>query len=204
MISEPERAIAEPQPVSLNQQSEEQQPQMISVSASEPVFPQTEVDSRAVEPELISAESQLGEGAAGEISDAPRDAEPVLAESGYVQEAQVSERRSEDLQATPAVEEAQVFLSGPDDLEMQTQTVIMGPARVKQPSYDARSATRFAPALQGQGVQCSTMRSGGNSRLMRRPIFTYERMLSRIATFSGVIATGLLLGLSAHRLSPLP
>src|SRR5205823_10833502 len=66
MISEPEHAAAELQPVSLNQQSEEQQPQMISASASEPVFPQTEVDSRAVEPELISAESQLGEGAAGE------------------------------------------------------------------------------------------------------------------------------------------
>src|SRR5205814_1239518 len=83
---------------------------------------------RAQEPELISAESQLGEGAvsaAGEISDAPRDTEPVLAESGYVQEAQVSELRAEDLQATPAVEEPQVFLSGPDDLEMQTQTVEM-------------------------------------------------------------------------------
>src|SRR5207244_18475 len=125
MISEPEHAAAELQPVSLNQQSEELQPQMISASASEPVFPQTEVDSRAVEPELISAESQLGDVEAGEISDAPRDAEPVLAESGYVQEAQVSELRAEDLQATPAVEEPQVFLSGPDDLEMQTQTVEM-------------------------------------------------------------------------------
>src|SRR5438874_12549743 len=77
MISEPEHAAAELQPVSLNQQSEEQ-PQMISASASETVFPQTEADSRAQEPELISAESQMGEGAvlaAGEIPDAPREAE---------------------------------------------------------------------------------------------------------------------------------
>src|SRR3989454_8896006 len=122
MISEPERATAEPQPIFLEEQPENQQPEMVSASASETVFPQTEADSRAQEPELISAESQLGEGAAGEISYAPRDAEPVLAESGYVQEAQVSELRAEDLQATPAVEEPQVFLSGSDDLEMQTQT----------------------------------------------------------------------------------
>src|SRR5437016_3193361 len=296
MISEPEHAAAELQPVSLNQQSEEQQPQMISASASEPVFPQTEVDSRAVEPELISAESQLGEGAAGEISDAPRDAEPVLAESGYVQEAQVSELRAEDLQATPAVEEPQVFLSGPDDLEMQTQTVemedagshpllseevhdpsfeqspgpgspesvelaaesiaqvsipssgsellsgeevaaqqsmrekepssksrpvsdwpiwqpisaeekareIMGPAEQQQPIYDARTSAPFAPPLQRQAVPRSTMRRVRNSRLLRHPIFTNERMFWRTATFAGVIAIGLLLGMSAHRLSPLP
>src|SRR6266550_2060535 len=291
MISEPEHAAAELQPVSLNQQSEEQQPQMISASASEPVFPQTEVDSRAVEPELISAESQLGEGAAGEISDAPRDAEPVLAESGYVQEAQVSE-----LRATPAVEEPQVFLSGPDDLEMQTQTVemedagshpllseevhdpsfeqspgpgspesvelaaesiaqvsipssgsellsgeevaaqqsmrekepssksrpvsdwpiwqpisaeekareIMGPAEQQQPIYDARTSAPFAPPLPRQAVPRSTMRRVRNSRLLRHPIFTNERMFWRTATFAGVIAIGLLLGMSAHRLSPLP
>ncbi len=296
MISEPEHAAAELQPVSLNQQSEEQQPQMISASASEPVFPQTEVDSRAVEPELISAESQLGEGAAGEISDAPRDAEPVLAESGYVQEAQVSELRAEDLQATPAVEEPQVFLSGPDDLEMQTQTVemedagshpllseevhdpsfeqspgpgspesvelaaesiaqvsipssgsellsgeevaaqqsmrekepssksrpvsdwpiwqpisaeekareTMGPAEQQQPIYDARTSAPFALPLQRQGVPRSTMRRVRNSRLLRHPIFTNERMFWRTATFAGVIAIGLLLGMSAHRLSPLP
>src|SRR5437660_7385773 len=295
MISEPEHAAAELQPVSLNQQSEEQQPQMISASASEPVFPQTEVDSRAVEPELISAESQLGEGAAGEISDAPRDAEPVLAESGYVQEAQVSELRAEDLQATPAVEEPQVFLSGPDDLEMQTQTVemedagshpllseeahdpsfeespgpsfpesvelaaesiaqvsipssgseslpgkvvaqqsmreeepslesqpvsdwplwqpisaeekareTMGPAEQQQPIYDARTSAPFAPPLQRQAVPRSTMRRVRNSRLLRHPIFTNERMFWRTATFAGVIAIGLLLGMSAHRLSPLP
>src|SRR6266699_1207528 len=295
MISEPEHAAAELQPVSLNQQSEEQQPQMISASASEPVFPQTEVDSRAVEPELISAESQLGEGAAGEISDAPRDAEPVLAESGYVQEAQVSELRAEDLQATPAVEEPQVFLSGPDDLEMQTQTVemedagshpllseevhdpsfeqspgpgspesvelaaesiaqvsipssgsellsgeevaarqsmrekepssksrpvsdwpiwqpisaeekareIMGPAEQQQPIYDARTSAPFAPPLPRQAVPRSTMRRVRN-RLLRHPIFTNERMFWRTATFAGVIAIGLLLGMSAHRLSPLP
>src|SRR5207248_10621326 len=88
----------------------------------------TEVDLRAVEPELISAESQLGEGAvsaAGEISDAPRDAEPVFAESRDAQQVQLSELRTEDPQATSAVEEPQVFLSGPDDLEMQTQTVEM-------------------------------------------------------------------------------
>ena len=299
MISEPEHAAAELQPVSLNQQSEDQQPQMISASASETVFPQTEADSRAQEPELISAESQLGEGAvsaAGEISDAPRDAEPVLAESGYVQEAQVSELRAEDLQATPAVEEPQVFLSGPDDLEMQTQTVemedagshpllseevhdpsfeqspgpgspesvelaaesiaqvsipssgsellseeevasqhsmreeepssksrpvsdwpiwqpisaeekareTMGPAEQQQPIYDARTSAPFAPPLQRQAVPRSTMRRVRNSRLLRHPIFTNERMFWRTATFAGVIAIGLLLGMSAHRLSPLP
>src|SRR5207253_3374695 len=86
MISEPEHAAAELQPVSLNQQSEELQPQMISASASEPVFPQTEVDSRAVEPELISAESQSGEGVAVEVSDAPIDAEPFLADTSYVKD----------------------------------------------------------------------------------------------------------------------
>src|SRR5438309_4081204 len=82
MISEPEHAAAEPQPVSPNQQPEDQQPGTISVS--ETAFPETEADSRPPEPELISAESQLGEGAvsaAGEISDAPRDAAPVFAES---------------------------------------------------------------------------------------------------------------------------
>jgi len=295
MISEPEHAAAELQPVSLNQQSEEQQPQMISASASEPVFPQTEVDSRAVEPELISAESQLGEGAAGEISDAPRDAEPVLAESGYVQEAQVSELRAEDLQAMPAVE-PQVLSSAPDDLEMQPQSVemedaashacpseevhdpsfeqspgpgspesvelaaesiaqvsipssgsellseeevasqhsmreeepssksrpvsdwpiwqpisaeekarkTMGPAEQQQPIYDARTSAPFAPPLQRQAVPRSTMRRVRNSRLLRHPIFTNERMFWRTATFAGVIAIGLLLGMSAHRLSPLP
>src|SRR5437762_296193 len=252
-------------------------------------------EARAVEPELISAESQLGEGAAGEISDAPRDAEPVLAESGYVQEAQVSELRAEDLQATPAVEEPQVFLSGPDDLEMQTQTVemedagshpllseevhdpsfeqspgpsfpesvelaaesiaqvsipssgsellsgeevaaqqsmrekepssksrpvsdwpiwqpisaeekareIMGPAE-QQPIYDARTSAPFALPLQRQGVPRSTMRRVRNSRLLHHPIFTNEKMFWRTATFVGVIAIGLLLGMSAHRLSPLP
>src|SRR5438034_4097903 len=128
MIFEPERATAEPQPVSLNQQPEDQQPEMISASASEPVFQRTEADSRAVETELISAESQMGEAAvsaAGEIPDALRDAEPVFAESRDVQEAQLSELRTEDLQPTPAVEEPQVCFSGPDDLEMQTQTVEM-------------------------------------------------------------------------------
>src|SRR5438128_2116245 len=297
MISEPEHAAAEPQPVSPNQQPEDQQPGTISVS--ETAFPETEADSRAQEPELISAESQLGEGAVsavGEISDAPRDAEPVLAESGYVQEAQVSELRAEDLQATPAVEEPQVFLSGPDDLEMQTQTVemedagshpllseevhdpsfeqspgpgspesvelaaesiaqvsipssgsellsgeevaaqnsmrekepssksrpvsdwpiwqpisaeekareTMGPAEQQQPIYDARTSAPFAPPLQRQAVPRSTMRRVRNSRLLRHPIFTNERMFWRTATFVGVIAIGLLLGMSAHRLSPLP
>src|SRR6058998_2072822 len=298
MISEPEHAAAELQPVSLNQQSEEQQPQMISASASEPVFPQTEVDSRAVEPELISAESQLGEGAvsaAGEISDAPRDAEPVFAESRDAHQVQLSELRTEDPQATSAVEEPQVFLSGPDDLEMQTQTVemedagshpllseeahdpsfeespgpsfpesvelaaesiaqvsipssgseslpgkvvaqqsmreeepslesqpvsdwpiwqpisaeekareTMGPAEQQQPIYDARTSAPFALPLQRQGVPRSTMRRVRNSRLLRHPIFTNERMFWRTATFAGVIAIGLLLGMSAHRLSPLP
>src|SRR5947199_370175 len=298
MISEPERATAEPQPIFLEEQPENQQPEMVSASASETVFPQTEADSRAQEPELISAESQLGEGAvsaAGEISDAPRDAESVLAESGYVQEAQVSELRAEDLQATPAVEEPQVFLSGPDDLEMQTQTVemedagshpllseevhdpsfeqspgpgspesvelaaesiaqvsipssgsellsgeevaaqnsmrekepssksrpvsdwpiwqpisaeekareIMGPAE-QQPIYDARTSAPFALPLQRQGVPRSTMRRVRNSRLLHHPIFTNEKMFWRTATFVGVIAIGLLLGMSAHRLSPLP
>src|SRR5438552_11366032 len=128
MISEPEHAAAELQPVSLNQQSEDQQPQMISASASETVFPQTEADSRAQEPELISAESQLGEGAvsaAGEISDAPRDAEPVLAESGHVQESQVSVLWAEDLQATPVVDEPQAPLHAANDLKTQTQSVRM-------------------------------------------------------------------------------
>jgi len=298
MISEPERATAEPQPIFLEEQPENQQPEMVSASASETVFPQTEADSRPPEPELISAESQLGEGAvsaAGEISDAPRDAEPVLAESGYFQEAQVSELRAEDLQATPAVEEPEVFLSGPDDLEMQTQTVemedagshpllseevhdpsseespgpsfpesvelaaesiaqvsipssgseslpgkvvaqqsmreeepslesqpvsdwpiwqpisaeekareTMGPAEQQQPIYDARTSAPFALPLQRQGVPRSTMRRVRNSRLLRHPIFTNERMFWRTATFAGVIAIGLLLGMSAHRLSPLP
>src|SRR5438105_4589620 len=298
MISEPEHAAAELQPVSLNQQSEELQPQMISASASEPVFPQTEVDSRAVEPELISAESQLGEGAvsaAGEISDAPRDAEPVFAESRDAQQVQLSELRTEDPQATSAVEEPQVFLSGPDDLEMQTQTVemedagshpllseeahdpsfeespgpsfpesvelaaesiaqvsipssgseslpgkvvaqqsmreeepslesqpvsdwpiwqpisaeekareTMGPAEQQQPIYDARTSAPFALPLQRQGVPRSTMRRVRNSRLLHHPIFTNEKMFWRTATFVGVIAIGLLLGMSAHRLSPLP
>src|SRR5207248_1231676 len=298
MISEPEHAAAELQPVSLNQQSEEQQPQMISASASEPVFPQTEVDSRAVEPELISAESQLGEGAvsaAGEISDAPRDAEPVFAESRDAQQVQLSELRTKDPQATSAVEEPQVFLSGPDDLEMQTQTVemedagshpllseeahdpsfeespgpsfpesvelaaesiaqvsipssgseslpgkvvaqqsmreeepslesqpvsdwpiwqpisaeekareTMGPAEQQQPIYDARTSAPFALPLQRQGAPRSTMRRVRNSRLLRHPIFTNERMFWRTATFAGVIAIGLLLAMSAHRLSPLP
>src|SRR5438094_8265440 len=298
MISEPEHAADELQPVSLNQQSEEQQPQMISASASEPVFPQTEVDSRAVEPELISAESQLGEGAvsaAGEISDAPRDAEPVFAESRDAQQVQLSELRTEDPQATSAVEEPQVFLSGPDDLEMQTQTVemedagshpllseeahdpsfeespgpsfhesvalaaesiaqvsipssgseslpgkvvaqqsmreeepslesqpvsdwpiwqpisaeekareTMGPAEQQQPIYDARTSAPFALPLQRQGVPRSTMRRVRNSRLLHHPIFTNEKMFWRTATFAGVIAIGLLLAMSAHRLSPLP
>src|SRR3989442_6438987 len=299
MLSEPDRATAEPQPIFLEEQPENQQPEMVSASASETVFPETEADSRPPEPELISAESQLGEGAvsaAGEISDAPRDAEPVLAESGYVQEAQVSELWAEDLQATPAVEEPQVFLSGPDDLEMQTQTVemedagshpllseevhdpsfeqspgpgspesvelaaesiaqvsipssgsellsgeevaaqtsmrekepssksrpvsdwpfwqtisaeekereTMGPAEQQQPIYDARTSAPFAPPLQRQAVPRSTMRRVRNSRLLRHPIFTNERMFWRTATFAGVIAIGLLLGMSAHRLSPLP
>src|SRR5438876_843916 len=243
MISEPEHAAAELQPVSLNQQSEEQQPQMISASASEPVLPETE-----------------------------------------------------DPQATSAVEEPQVFLSGPDDLEMQTQTVemedagshpllseeahdpsfeqspgpsfpesvelaaepiaqvsipssgsellsgeevaaqqsmrekepssksrpvsdwpiwqpisaeekareIMGPAEQQQPIYDARTSAPFAPPLPRQAVPRSHMRRVRNSRLLRHPIFTNERMFWRTATFAGVIAIGLLLGMSAHRLSPLP
>src|SRR5437870_5793720 len=302
MISEPEHAAAEPQPVSPNQQPEDQQPGTISVS--ETAFPETEADSRAQEPELISAESQLGEGAVsavGEISDAPRDAEPVLAESGYVQEAQVSELRAEDLQATPAVEEPQAPLHAANDLKTQTQSVrmedagshafpseevvalsthrpsseespgpsfpesvelaaesiaqvsipssgsellsgeevaaqqsmrekepssksrpvsdwpiwqpisaeekareIMGPAEQQQPIYDARTSAPFALPLQRQAVPRSTMRRVRNSRLLRHPIFTNERMFWRTATFVGVIAIGLLLGMSAHRLSPLP
>ena len=298
MISEPERATAEPQPIFLEEQPENQQPEMVSASASETVFPQTEADSRPPEPELISAESQLGEGAvsaAGEISDAPRDAEPVFAESRDAQQVQLSELRTEDPQATSAVEEPQVFLSGPDDLEMQTQTVemedagshpllseeahdpsfeespgpsfpesvelaaesiaqvsipssgseslpgkvvaqqsmreeepslesqpvsdwpiwqpisaeekareTMGPAEQQQPIYDARTSAPFALPLQRQGVPRSTMRRVRNSRLLRHPIFTNERMFWRTATFAGVIAIGLLLGMSAHRLSPLP
>ena len=247
---------------------------------------------------MISAESQLGEGAvsaAGEISDAPRDAEPVFAESRDAQQVQLSELRTEDPQATSAVEEPQVFLSGPDDLEMQTQTVemedagshpllseeahdpsfeespgpsfpesvelaaesiaqvsipssgseslpgkvvaqqsmreeepslesqpvsdwpiwqpisaeekareTMGPAEQQQPIYDARTSAPFALPLQRQGVPRSTMRRVRNSRLLRHPIFTNERMFWRTATFAGVIAIGLLLGMSAHRLSPLP
>src|SRR2546427_3761209 len=298
MISEPERATAEPQPIFLEEQPENQQPEMVSASASETVFPQTEADSRPPEPELISAESQLGEGAvsaAGEISDAPRDAEPVFAESRDAQQVQLSELRTEDPQATSAVEEPQVFLSGPDDLEMQTQTVemedagshpllseeahdpsfeespgpsfpesvelaaesiaqvsipssgseslpgkvvaqqsmreeepslesqpvsdwpiwqpisaeekareTMGPAEQQQPIYDARTSAPFALPLQRQGVPRSTMRRVRNSRLLHHPIFTNEKMFWRTATFGGVIAIGLLLGMSAHRLSPLP
>src|SRR2546421_9587684 len=128
MIFEPGARTAETQPVSMNQQPEDQQPEMISAAASEPVFQRTEADSRAVETELISAESQMGEAAvsaAGEIPDALRDAEPVFAESRDVQEAQVSELRTEDLQPTPAVEEPQAPLHAANDLEMQTQTVEM-------------------------------------------------------------------------------
>jgi len=303
MISEPERATAEPQPIFLEEQPENQQPEMVSASASETVFPQTEADSRPPEPELISAESQMGEAAvsaAGEIPDALRDAEPVFAESRDVQEAQVSELRTEDLQPTPAVEEPQAPLHAANDLEMQTQTVemedagshafpseevvalsthrpsseespgpsfpesvelaaesiaqvsipssgseslpgkvvaqqsmreeepslesqpvsdwpiwqpisaeekareTMGPAEQQQPIYDARTSAPFALPLQRQGVPRSTMRRVRNSRLLRHPIFTNERMFWRTATFAGVIAIGLLLGMSAHRLSPLP
>src|SRR3989442_233786 len=304
MLSEPDRATAEPQPIFLEEQPENQQPEMVSASASETVFPQTEADSRPPEPELISAESQLGEGAvsaAGEISDAPRDAEPVLAVSGYVQEAQVSELWAEDLQATPAVEEPQAPLHAANDLKTQTQSVrmedagshafpseevvalsthrpsseqshgpgspesvelaaesiaqvsipssgsellseeevasqhsmreeepssksrpvsdwpiwqpisaeekareTMGPAEQQQPIYDARTSAPFAPPLQRQAVPRSTMRRVRNSRLLRHPIFTNDMMFSRTATFAGVIAIGLLLGMSAHRLSPLP
>ena len=304
MISEPERATAEPQPIFLEEQPENQQPEMVSASASETVFPQTEADSRPPEPELISAESQMGEAAvsaAGEIPDALRDAEPVFAESRDVQEAQVSELRTEDLQPTPAVEEPQAPLHAANDLKTQTQSVrmedagshafpseevvalsthrpsseqspgpgspesvelaaesiaqvsipssgsellsgkevaaqnsmrekepssksrpvsdwpiwqpisaeekareIMGPAEQQQPIYDARTSAPFAPPLQRQAVPRSTMRRVRNSRLLRHPIFTNERMFWRTATFAGVIAIGLLLGMSAHRLSPLP
>src|SRR5438309_4982089 len=304
MISEPERATAEPQPIFLEEQPENQQPEMISASASEPVFQRTEADSRAVETELISAESQMGEAAvsaAGEIPDALRDAEPVFAESRDVQEAQLSQLRTEDLQPTPAVEEPQAPLHAANDLKTQTQSVrmedagshafpseevvalsthrpsseqspgpgspesvelaaesiaqvsipssgsellsgkevaaqnsmrekepssksrpvsdwpiwqpisaeekareIMGPAEQQQPIYDARTSAPFAPPLQRQAVPRSTMRRVRNSRLLRHPIFTNERMFWRTATFAGVIAIGLLLGMSAHRLSPLP
>jgi len=299
MISEPEHAATELQPVSLNQQSEDQQPQMISASASEPVFPQTEADSRAVEPELISAESQVGEGAVSAavgIPDAPREAEPVCAESRYVQEAQVSALQTQDLQTAPTIAEPQVPLLAADDLEMQIQTVEMedagshalpseevhapsfeqspgrgfpesveaeaesiaqvslpssgsellsgeevaarqcvregtpllesqpvsdwpiwqpisaeekarettGPTEQQQPIYDARTSAPLALPLQRQAVSRSTMRRVRNSRLLRHPIFTNERMFWRTATFAGVIAIGLLLGMSAHRLSPLP
>src|SRR5437868_4701410 len=304
MISEPERATAEPQPIFLEEQPENQQPEMVSASASETVFPQTEADSRPPEPELISAESQMGEAAvsaAGEIPDALRDAEPVFAESRDVQEAQLSQLRTEDLQPTPAVEEPQAPLHAANDLKTQTQSVrmedagshafpseevvalsthrpsseqspgpgspesvelaaesiaqvsipssgsellsgkevaaqnsmrekepssksrpvsdwpiwqpisaeekareIMGPAEQQQPIYDARTSAPFAPPLQRQAVPRSTMRRVRNSRLLRHPIFTNERMFWRTATFAGVIAIGLLLGMSAHRLSPLP
>src|SRR2546421_10075532 len=303
MIFEPGARTAETQPVSMNQQPEDQQPEMISASASEPVFQRTEADSRAVETELISAESQMGEAAvsaAGEIPDALRDAEPVFAESRDVQEAQLSQLRTEDLQPTPAVEEPQAPLHAANDLKTQTQSVrmedagshafpseevvalsthrpsseqspgpgspesvelaaesiaqvsipssgsellseeevasqhsmreeeassksrpvsdwpiwqpisaeekareTMGPAE-QQPIYDARTSAPFAPPLQRQAVPRSTMRRVRNSRLLRHPIFTNERMFWRTATFAGVIAIGLLLGMSAHRLSPLP
>src|SRR5438094_39601 len=303
MIFEPERATAEPQPIFLEEQPENQQPEMVSASASETVFPQTEADSRPPEPELISAESQMGEAAvsaAGEIPDALRDAEPVFAESRDVQEAQLSQLRTEDLQPTPAVEEPQAPLHAANDLKTQTQSVrmedagshafpseevvalsthrpsseqspgpgspesvelaaesiaqvsipssgsellsgkevaaqnskrekepssksrpvsdwpiwqpisaeekareIMGPAE-QQPIYDARTSAPFALPLQRQGVPRSTMRRVRNSRLLHHPIFTNEKMFWRTATFVGVIAIGLLLGMSAHRLSPLP
>jgi hypothetical protein len=304
MISEPERATAEPQPIFLEEQPENQQPEMDSASASETVFPETEADSRPPEPELISAESQMGEAAvsaAGEIPDALRDAEPVFAESRDVQEAQLSQLRTEDLQPTPAVEEPQAPLHAANDLKTQTQSVrmedagsqafpseevvalsthrpsseespgpsfpesvelaaesiaqvsipssgsellsgeevaaqqsmrekepssksrpvsdwpiwqpisaeekareIMGPAEQQQPIYDARTSAPFALPLQRQGVPRSTMRRVRNSRLLHHPIFTNEKMFWRTATFVGVIAIGLLLGMSAHRLSPLP
>src|SRR5438046_6181624 len=80
----------------------------------------------------------------------------------------------------------------------------MGPAEQQQPIYDARTSAPFALPLQRQGVPRSTMRRVRNSRLLRHLIFTNERMFWRTATFAGVIAIGLLLGMSAHRLSPLP
>src|SRR5207244_10054851 len=79
---------------------------------------------------------------------------------------------------------------------------IMGPAEQQQPIYDARTSAPFALPLQRQAVPRSTMRRVRNSRLLRHPIFTNERMFWRTATFAGVIAIGLLLGMSAHRLSP--
>jgi hypothetical protein len=298
MISEPEYATTELQSVSRNQQPEHQQPEMISVSASEPVFPRRAA-SRAQEPDLISAESQMGEAgvsATGGIPDALRDAEPVFAESRGAHEVQLSELWTEDPQATPAIEEPQVFLSGPDDLGMQAQTVetedggtdtlpsegmlapsfeqspgpgspervelaaesiaqisipssgsellsgeevasqhsmreeepssksrsvsdwpiwqpispeekareTMGPAEQQQPIYDARTSAPFALPLPPQSVPHSVMRRVRNSRLLHHPIFTNERMFWRTATFAGVIALFLLLGMSAHRLSPLP
>src|SRR5207245_10140928 len=75
-----------------------------------------------------SADAHWREGpitATGDNSAAPRHAEPVVAESRDAHQVQLSELRTEDPQATSAVEEPQVFLSGPDDLEMQTQTVEM-------------------------------------------------------------------------------
>ena len=298
MISEPEHATTELQSVSLNQQPEDQQPEMISVSASEPVFPRTEA-SRAQEPDLISAESQMGEAgvsATGGIPDALRDAEPVFAESRDVQEAQLSQLQTEDLQATPTAEEPQVLSAAPNDLEMQTQSLetedggtdalpsegmlapsfeqspgpgfpervelaaesiaqvslpasgsellsgeevasqhsmreeepssksrpvsdwpiwqpispeekareTMGPAERPQPIYHAGTSASSALPLPPQAVPHSPLRGVRNSRLLRHPIFTNETMFWRTATFAGVIALFLLLGMSAHRLSPLP
>jgi hypothetical protein len=296
MTSEHEHATAEPQSVSLNQQSEEQQPEMISASDPEPVFPQAEADSRAQEPELISVESQVGEAAvsaAGAIPDAARDAEPVFAESCEVHEAQVSELRTEDFQATPAIEEPQVPLLATHDLEIQTESVRMEdagshplpseevhvasseqspgqgsaesaereaesvaqislqpspseslsgeevvaqqsvreekhslesqpvsdwpiwqpisakagaretvrPAAQAQPLYRARTS---APSALPQPPQSEPHSATRGVRNLRHPILTNERMFWRTATFAGVIAVVLLLGMSAHRLSPLP
>jgi hypothetical protein len=299
MTSEHEHATAEPQSVSLNQQSEDRQPEMISASDPEPVFPQAEADSRAQEPELISVESQVGEAAvsaAGAIPDAARDAEPVFAESCEVHEVQVSELRTEDLQATPAIEEPQVLLLATNDLESQTESVRMEdagshplpseevhvasseqspgqgsaeivegeaesiaqvslqssasqslsgeevaaqqsmreeepswesqpvsdwpiwqpisaetgaretvtPAEQAQPLYGARTSAPSTLPLPPQSLPHSAMRGVRRSRLLRHPIVNNERMFWRTATFAGVIAIGLLLGMSAHRLSPLP
>ena len=60
----------------------------------------------------------------------------------------------------------------------------------------------LAPA--SLGPQTVLPQPAVHSRLVRRPILTNEKVFWATATLAGVVALVLLLGMSAHRLSPLP
>ncbi|HEV2729975.1 MAG TPA: hypothetical protein VGV15_08070 [Terriglobales bacterium] len=271
MTFEPEHA-AEMQPI-----FPEQQPEVISAPASEPVLSQAEAEPRAPEPELVSALSQVEEGsleAAEEFSDVSAGAEPVFAEGFHAEESRVLELQADALQ--PEIEEPEVAsLSG--DVQMQTAVVegqeVASPERVyasadtlelKDAGTEVAAASasesladkqaaaeqavfQQAPAVESQplsdwpiwqpisaeearetarpteqpqqvpwstrnpnsalaslGPQTALPRSAVHSRLVRRPILTNPKVFWGTATLAGVVALVLLLGMSAHRLSPLP